>query len=190
MPLGYSLLDVLEQMSYGGAIIESDGQAVRLNSTAKRLIAEQTGISETEIEDPARSIEALQRLLPRATSQIPVTADSWLILPREGRRHLAVRTIRLENAAPPDPEAVLILVDLDAVPQINPMTLEEIFDMTAAEARIAVQLAAGKSVAEIATAENITIAATRSLLAAVFAKTNTRRQRELISLLEKIALLP
>jgi hypothetical protein len=38
--------------------------------------------------------------------------------------------------------------------------------------------------------ENITLAAARSLLAAVFAKTNTRRQSELISLLERVALLP
>jgi DNA-binding CsgD family transcriptional regulator len=181
---------MLEQMSYGGAIIESNGQGVRLNSTAKRLIVEQTGIPEREMEDPARSIEALQRLLPPGTSQFSLTADSWRILPREGRRQLAVRTIRLENSVPPDPEAVVILVDLDGVPQINPKTLEEIFDMTAAEARVAVQLAASQTVAGIATAENISIAATRSLLAAVFTKTNTRRQRDLVSLLERIALLP
>jgi len=184
------LLDVLEQMSYGGAIVESDGRGVRLNLTAKRLLVEQTGLPESEIDHPARSMEALQRLLPRGRSHLPGTADGWLIVPREGRRQLVVRTIPLVNSAPPDPEAVVIFVDLDRLPQVNPGRLQEIFEMTAAEARLAVQLAAGKSVAEIGAAENITMATARSVLAAVFAKTNTRRQHELISLLERVALLP
>jgi DNA-binding CsgD family transcriptional regulator len=49
---------------------------------------------------------------------------------------------------------------------------------------------AGDSLSKIAKTENITLAAAWSPLAAVFAKTNARRQNKLISLLERVVLLP
>jgi DNA-binding CsgD family transcriptional regulator len=190
VPLRYPWLDVLEQMSYGGAIFDWDEREVRLNSTAKRLLAEHSGIAEAEMEDPARAIAALQALVPVQTLNFSTVTDSWFVVPRLGKRQLIVRTIPLENSVPPDPSAVVILIDLEGVPQLNATTLQEIFDMTAAEAKLAFRMARGDSLPEIAKTENITLAAARSLLAAIFAKTNTRRQSELISLLERVALLP
>jgi DNA-binding CsgD family transcriptional regulator len=190
VPLRYPLLDVLEQMSYGGAILERDGRGVWLNATAKRLLSEHTGIAEADIEDPARAIAALQALLPAQARDFSIATDAWFVVPREGKRQLIVRTIHLQNSTPPDPGDVVILIDLDGVPRLNATTLQEIFDMSPAEAALAVRMARGDSLPDVAKAENIALAAARSLLAAVFAKTNTRRQSELISLLERVALLP
>jgi hypothetical protein len=43
----------------------------------------------------------------------------------------------LENAAPPDPITVVLLIDLEGVLRLNASTLQEIFEMTAMEAKLA-----------------------------------------------------
>ena len=57
------------------------------------------------------------------------------------------------------------------------------YDLTPAEAQLALELAQGTSVEEFSTARNISVNTTRSQLRAIFAKTETSRQPELVSFL-------
>jgi DNA-binding CsgD family transcriptional regulator len=190
VPLGYPLLDTLERLGYGGMILGSDAAVLRLNSIAKRLISEHTDIGESELENPGVAQEAFRSLLRRVSPHASKTAKSWFVVPRDGKRQLILRTIPLQSSSfSSDPETdVVILIDLNEVPRLEPATLQRIFDLTSAQARLAVELARGKTLTEIAEGKNT--AAARSLLAEIFAKTNTRRQHELISLLARVALLP
>ena len=88
-------------------------------------------------------------------------------------------------------------------PTLTPPTLREMapdcsaapaktgpFGLTAAEAKVAVQIGRGDMLADIAGEHGVSVATVRSQLASVFAKTQTRRQTELAMLLARIAILP
>jgi DNA-binding CsgD family transcriptional regulator len=96
----------------------------------------------------------------------------------------------LAEAPESGPTTVLVLIDLANTAQPAPTPLELIFGLTKAEARLAIQFAGGKSPAEIAKQSGLSMGTVRSHLAAVFAKTQTKRQGELVALLARIAVLP
>jgi len=76
------------------------------------------------------------------------------------------------------------LTDLP-VPAAQP--LQEYFDLTLAEVRLAQSLARGLSLEEAARYLNIKMSTARTQLAAVFAKTGSQRQGKLIAILSRIA---
>jgi DNA-binding CsgD family transcriptional regulator len=65
--------------------------------------------------------------------------------------------------------------------------LRKLFDLTPAEARLAQRLACGDSVEEVAQILHIKMTTARTQLAAIFAKTDTRRQAKLVAILSRIA---
>jgi DNA-binding CsgD family transcriptional regulator len=81
----------------------------------------------------------------------------------------------------PGPTCVLALVT-DQAPSA-PEALIARFALTPAEAEFSIKLAAGKSLAEIASASNRSINTVRTHLARVMAKTRTQRQSQLVPLL-------
>jgi len=65
--------------------------------------------------------------------------------------------------------------------------LRTLFDLTPAEARLAQHLACGDSVEEVAQTLHIKMTTARTQLAAIFAKTETRRQAKLVAILSRVA---
>lgn len=68
--------------------------------------------------------------------------------------------------------------------------LRRLFGLTAAETRLALQLARGDQLADVARKSEVSLCTIRSQLGTVFGKTNTRRQAELVTLLTRLAILP
>jgi DNA-binding CsgD family transcriptional regulator len=68
--------------------------------------------------------------------------------------------------------------------------LVEAFELTPAEADLAIDLLAGLSVREIAVASERSIATVRTHLASLLAKTGTARQSELVRLLMRLPRTP
>jgi DNA-binding CsgD family transcriptional regulator len=62
--------------------------------------------------------------------------------------------------------------------------VRHLFDLTPAEARVAIGLVSGRSIKEIAANGGITVKTGRTYLERVFAKTSTRQQSELVALLK------
>ena len=85
--------------------------------------------------------------------------------------------------------AVLVIAtDLDAaLASPDAAMLQQLFDLTPAEARLAAQIATGKSLPQIACADGTSHETLRSRLKAVFVKTRTGRQAELAVLLARLA---
>jgi len=85
--------------------------------------------------------------------------------------------------------AALVLLVCDTAPaQMIPMeVLEDIFNLTSTEAHIAVAIASGQRLAEIAADRGIGIETVRTHAKRVFAKTKTRSQVELVALLTRLA---
>ena len=65
--------------------------------------------------------------------------------------------------------------------------LRALFQLTAAEAKLAQRLACGDTVEEVARKLSIKMTTARTQLAAIFAKTDTRRQAKLVAILSRIA---
>jgi DNA-binding CsgD family transcriptional regulator len=73
------------------------------------------------------------------------------------------------------------------LPMPSEGSLKALFDLTPAEARLAQRLACGDSVEEVAHVLHIKMTTARTQLAAIFAKTETRRQAKLVAILSRIA---
>lgn len=96
--------------------------------------------------------------------------------------------LRVAAAPAPGGDAVLVrLRILRPAANLNPERLRALFGLSPAEARVAVAVAAGAGLPEIAGQLDVTHATVRSQLRAVFEKTGTRRQSELAALIARLA---
>jgi DNA-binding CsgD family transcriptional regulator len=79
---------------------------------------------------------------------------------------------------------------LELTPVVNTAALQTVFDLTVAEAKLASDIATGRPLAKIAAARRLSMSTCRTQLQAIFAKTRTCRQAELVALLTRISILP
>ena len=186
--LGKLLIDTLEQIGCGGVLLDGVGEVLLANVTALRLLQEGGGpLRPGDEQEQVRS--ALKRLLRRAQSRFTLDRDAWVRVPRETQRDLVLHAVPIGPGNAPV-GTVLILVDLGTAPQPKPEVLQKLFGLTGAEAKLALEIARGETPADVARDHRVSIATVRSQLAAVFAKTQTSRQAELVTLLARVALLP
>src|SRR6476469_10232052 len=81
------------------------------------------------------------------------------------------------------PVVMLLFFHPESSPAIDPSLLFAVFGLTPAEARIAALLAEGLSLKEIARAQGTQHDTVRKQLGAIYQKTRTNRQPELVRLL-------
>ena len=84
------------------------------------------------------------------------------------------------------PLALVLVIDAKQRPVPHGRQLIDLFGLTSAEARLAVELAEGKRLRDITDTRKVTDATLRSQMRALFAKTGTSRQSELISFLSRM----
>lgn len=81
--------------------------------------------------------------------------------------------------------------DPDAAPRLSLGALQQQFDLTPAQARLAASLAASESLEDYAQRTGVSVNTARTTLKSVFAKTGCRRQAELVLVLTgSVAALP
>ncbi|MBQ0819045.1 helix-turn-helix transcriptional regulator [Microvirga sp. HBU67558] len=137
--------------------------------------------------------EALKALLRLGTtSRLNIDDGSWIVIRRDetGEKPLILHAVPIDNRTGTGPHTVIILVDLEVMPHPTSETLQKIFGLTRAEARLAIEIASGKNLDDIAEGHNTSVATARKQLASVFAKTHTHRQADLVALLARVAILP
>lgn len=127
---------------------------------------------------------ALARIEPRAIRR---TEAAGSINRRHGGE--SSRPGRRMHSAPAgaslvDPAGTMAILNL---PVPSETRLKVLFDLTNAEARLSQRLAQGVTVEEAAQLLNIKITTARTQLAAIFAKTDTRRQAKLVAILSRVA---
>jgi DNA-binding CsgD family transcriptional regulator len=81
------------------------------------------------------------------------------------------------------PAVCIVITDPDGARTLPVERLQDAFDLTEAEGRLAARLAAGEGLRSAAQSLGITYGTARARLAEIFQKTETRRQGELINLL-------
>lgn len=188
------MLEAFDRMGAGGILIDAQGRALRLNSSVRPHIGRGLTIERGQVcasyggADPA-----LQALIGSAVQADPAheaPPRDAVVLPRPGQGPLIVHAAPIVGSAQDvfqRARAILVLVDPDRRREPGECTLHRAFGLSPAEARIALGLAHGQDLAEIATAQGITTATARKQLQSVLAKTGTHRQAELVALVMRLA---
>lgn len=190
MLVGMPLLQVLDRLGCGGIILSTSGHVLAVNAGAQRILQETFGLADPEVEPLDGEGRAfVKRLLRRGRTRIHTDDESWILVEREGRRPLILNAAPVPVLSEDGPHTVLMLLDLDAAPQTNRAALERIFRLTPTEARLATMLANGATLAEAAGAQGVSVATVRTQLKAIFAKTHTHRQAELVMLISRLSAL-
>jgi DNA-binding CsgD family transcriptional regulator len=139
---------------------------------------------------------------PRANRDLRALADSLLSTPeseplpilsvvvrRRGKPVAVARTLPV-HAAARNPflgaRVLLVFSEVKACARLSAGYLASIFGLTPTEARLAIALAGGRSLELIAQEHRISLATARNQLKAVFLKTDTHKQSELVALLLRL----
>lgn len=188
------LINVLDSICYGVAVVDPEGALVLWNQEARRLIrsADALAISSgvlrlKEPQDSDRWLEVVQRVAQGLGD------DSVMFGVRggDGRQRLQLLLIPLLPVEPwSGPGArsrvLVILSDLDRVGLVRPDLVAGMFGLTPSEGRLAHALLLGKSLTEAAEFLGISINTAKTQLNGLFHKTGTRRQPELAQLFHLI----
>ncbi len=127
--------------------------------------------------------------------QLRVTSDSAalptapIVVQRRGERPLLIRILPVDGAAKSPflgARALLLLADLRRAWGPRPEVLAQTFGLSPAEARLAAIIAKGISPEQAAERLGISRETARTELKAIFAKTATHRQAELVALLSRM----
>jgi DNA-binding CsgD family transcriptional regulator len=175
---------------------------ITANSLARKFLAsgdllfERDGIlccrSSRARNELLRALEALQ--LAELTGK-PPGAPRRIALRLEGgkagRPHLlcsiwAMQPAASMNAFGPAPVALLTIAPPTSRNFADPIFVASMFDLTPAEAKIAVALLEGGDLRSIAAAQCVSVETVRTQLKSLFAKTDTSRQADLIALLIRV----
>jgi DNA-binding CsgD family transcriptional regulator len=164
-------LDILERadgvsLASGKMLIDSEvGQAHF--ERALRKIGSTSSVLDGELVEVSKNVGRGHYVL----SVGPVRASSFFTT-------LSLRGVSLVS-----------IVDLESKPKVDVLALQKLFDLTAAEARVAISICNGDGVAEIAESHNVSIGTVRNQLKSVFAKIGVNRQPDLVRLVYNISLV-
>jgi DNA-binding CsgD family transcriptional regulator len=188
--------DALGSLRHGILILDETGRPVHLNRAAEQLIGDGDGlcIDNGRLRAATPSLtQRLDALLARAAGQADdLPSGGAASLPRpSGKTPLALVAVPLRQELdwlrPRRPMICVCVSDPADGPAIPAAFLATLFGLTAAEAAIAGDLVAGLDVRAIAEQRDITPRTVRLHLSRIMAKTDTRRQAELVRLLMNIA---
>ncbi|MGH1587840.1 helix-turn-helix transcriptional regulator [Methylobacterium phyllosphaerae] len=191
MLVGMPLLRVFDRMGCGGIILSTTGHILAINTSARFILQQMFELDEAEVAALSGSgREVIKQLLGRGRSRVSLDNENWILIKRSGQRPLIMNCVPVPVLSDDGPHSVLLLIDLDATPLPSTACLEQIFGLTRAEARLTLLLVGGETLNEVAERLHLSVATVRTQLRAVFEKTHTHRQAELVVLVSRLAALP
>lgn len=188
-PQQHPLLDMFDHLSCGAFLLAAGRRVVGTNRFARSHVNRGLVLVQDRLRAQVREQDAaLERLIGDVLDGgTRGRAQAALVLPRGGQLPLLVQCLPLASQGG-SPHCALLAIDPEQKRVPNISVLRQAFGLTASEARLALCIADGLDIAEIAAAHKIAESTARSQLKAVFAKTGTRRQAELSALLAQFRL--
>jgi DNA-binding CsgD family transcriptional regulator/PAS domain-containing protein len=181
----------LERISAGVIALQNDGKPIFTNAAADQILKAKDGLRIDE-----NGIKAL-----RGTDDVKLQALIASCLNANGNNagtnNWSTMIGRLSNRAPysvsvsawqapnqihsqPRPKVLVIIRDPSATPAHSEQEIAKLIGLTPAEARLAKQLADGRTVEAAASDIGISLSTARTQLRSIFRKTNTNRQTDLV----------
>jgi DNA-binding CsgD family transcriptional regulator len=178
-----SVVGMLDRIGCGYLILNSERKVVEWNFAAQTTLERQGEAADTASKLSA----ALRRLVAYVPAHFVPGSLSWVVIRSVGDRPVILN----ENGiVVPEGKSIVVLLDREHRSGPNPQTLQRMFGLTSAETHLALRLARGDAPLEIARSWRLSRTTIRSQLASLFAKTETKRQAELVALLGRISVLP
>lgn len=198
-PLTESLVDAFETLPEGALLVDNDGGIMFANRTARGILRQEDGLAcrkgklvMSNLQNPS-PIDAA-RPAGLLTKQVGHVDGLWSVPRRSGRTPYSVlvvplaRNTAVEVRSGPSMRAAAVVFVRDELEKEHSRRecLKSLFGLTEAEAEVAMDIADGLSVEEIADARMVSKNTVRSQLKAIFYKTDTRRQTQLGRLVESL----
>lgn len=183
-----ALLGIFDALVLGVMLLDAHGEVSFANRSAAELLGISAGASRTGPSGAAerkRRTAALQALMRQESG----TSDAALSYPHpvDGRPLHIVSTPLRRSGTSDLPAARFSSALFFGDPSFGAAgarhTLADLYDLTPAEERLALRLAAGETLAEAASQLGVRLSTARGVLRSVFAKTGTHRQASLVRLL-------
>lgn len=174
------------------ALLNRCGEVLQLNHAAEQLLGRDLQITSRRLVSMDRkattALDAALHALLWARSSSSLTMPP-VLLPRTERHPLVAYPTRLSrvSAGALSPcQAIIVIVDPDARSRPPEAVLRSCFGLTSAEAKVAKAVAGGGMLEAVSAELGISYATARNQLKAVFAKTGTHRQAELVTLFARL----
>ncbi|MBZ9849988.1 helix-turn-helix transcriptional regulator [Mesorhizobium sp. CA14] len=174
---------MLERIGCGWLVLSEAKRVLEWNAAAETIL----WACEDSIGPPGDLSAALRNLIAGVPTHFVAGSLSWIVIRNAGDRPVVMNE---EGVVTPDGSIIVALLDRQPRTGPNPETLRKMFGLTSAETQLALRLASGDAPLEIAERSRLSRTTIRSQLASLFAKTETRRQAELVALLGRISVLP
>jgi DNA-binding CsgD family transcriptional regulator len=187
-----STLAILDQMKCPALMIDSRGAVRNLNRLAESLLERDLYLHHGRLwsSDPTSNrrikllVEAILATTPGITpslNQVVINRANapWLLIE-------AMPVTALGSDFFNEGRALLLLTDLTEPAASDARLLAIVLGLTPAEAKLAAKLASGSGIEGAAASLGLSRETVRTQLKAVFGKTNTRRQAELVALVARL----
>ena len=191
------ILDALSLVSCAAILIDHQGCVIRMNGAAERIWQSAFTLSKKRlVPRHVGSRQAFATLIDGAIAPVKPherSSLSHMAIPRSNGRAVFVQAMPIVGSSQDLFRLAKALVLISDPESKNAGTFNQIqqyFNLTPAEARIAEQLAQGMDLNSISEELRISITTVRTHLHSVFHKTNTSRQGELVALLNRLTTTP
>ena len=185
---------VLDNLSIGVILLDDGGQVIAMNRSAEEIVARNDGLmagrTGLRAARPQQTNE-LRRLISEAAQTGAgggMGAGGVMTVSRPStKRPLAVLVTPLRSRVlgwgAEQPVVALFLTDPERNPELPVEALSRLYGLTPAQARLAAALSEGRSLREFSEESRLSMSTVRWTMKQIFAKTDTRRQAELVRLI-------
>jgi DNA-binding CsgD family transcriptional regulator len=190
------LADAFDRLQHGVLLVNESGAVQYANRAAQAIALTGDGVDFSGSGfrvAMARESAMLQKALSRifgTGGQARGGGCLTTVSRPSGKRPYILKFFPLSDAIEqfgiPGPLAMVTISDPEAQPADRSPALQELFCLTPAEVRLAMELATGDSLDVIARRIGVARETARSTLKQIFSKTDTHRQAELVRLLFKV----
>jgi DNA-binding CsgD family transcriptional regulator len=171
--------------------LDRRGFVIDVNASADSVFDEEIGIRNRRLfvrEQAGKAALAIFIRQLQNTSDLAPMDAAHIVVRRQAQQPIVIRILPVDGAARSPflgARAILILADLSNRPRIAQEVVVSAFGLTPMEAQLAIRIAGGLSLDRVAEELNMSRETSRNHLKAIFAKTGTHRQGELVALLSR-----
>lgn len=189
----------LDLLGNGTVLLDGAGRVIHLNAAAERMLAAPDGLAISHgrlVAGLSGETATLARLIGRAaTGRAGERFSGAASISRpSGRRAWAVVvapvTTEIGWLAPLLPAAIVSIADPELVPAPPSEWLAQLYGFTGREAAVALGIAAGGELKEVAENLGLTVLSARQYLSRALRKSGARRQHDLTRLLITLGMAP
>jgi DNA-binding CsgD family transcriptional regulator len=184
--------DAFDMMETAALLINQYGRVVKTNKVADTKLGDHLRIVDGHlITDDRNAASALRQLIERAIAHADAGATMMppVAVALPGRRAMAVYAVPLSGVVRDvlaAVRAIVIVRDLEECSMPPEADVRNLFTLTSAEAKLATRVASGEHLELAADELGIAYQTARNQMQAIFAKTDTHRQAEIVALFARL----